>query len=408
MAAYSTKSYYMNSSNDTSKGYAIAGSDASYQYYNNMTWSMWVAIGPGNAKHIWSLWEQISGNNRSWLFSTQTDGTFRCLFSWNGTNFSNHKTTSVVCDYSWKHVVFTFASGTIGCYVNGQSMSLTTTTAWTGGAVALHNPAIQHIIGSHSPSAPVNDANPGGCVQNFSLWNKVLSAAEILELYNGGAPYAITGHSATANLTNWLRLDQTDTSSTITDQIDSGANATITETGTSGVFNQGDSYPNPNAIEIPTVDEIADAVWDEVLTGATHNISTSAGRRLRNISAIDSVDSSVNDASATTTSFVTALTNATNDFYADQLIVFTSGTLDGQSRPVLSYNGTTKAITVSEALTSAPANGVTFTLHATHIHPNDQIATAVWDDQTSGHTTAGSFGAYIKKLLTVAKFLGLK
>lgn len=36
------------------------------------------------------------------------------------------------------------------------------------------------------------------------------------------------------------------------------------------------------------------------------------------------------------------------------------------------------------------------------------IADAVWDEATSGHTTAGTFGLLIQKLLTVAKFLGLK
>lgn len=38
-----------------------------------------------------------------------------------------------------------------------------------------------------------------------------------------------------------------------------------------------------------------------------------------------------------------------------------------------------------------------------------QIADAVWDEQLSGHTSAGSFGAFLNsKALTVAKFLGLK
>lgn len=36
------------------------------------------------------------------------------------------------------------------------------------------------------------------------------------------------------------------------------------------------------------------------------------------------------------------------------------------------------------------------------------IAAAVWDEPTASHTTAGSFGVRVKKLLTFAKFLGLK
>ena len=37
------------------------------------------------------------------------------------------------------------------------------------------------------------------------------------------------------------------------------------------------------ALQDPTVAAIADGVWDELLTGALHNIATSAGRRLRTL-----------------------------------------------------------------------------------------------------------------------------
>jgi hypothetical protein len=37
-----------------------------------------------------------------------------------------------------------------------------------------------------------------------------------------------------------------------------------------------------------------------------------------------------------------------------------------------------------------------------------QVADAVWDELMSGHTTDGSFGYQMQKLLTLAKFLGLK
>lgn len=87
----------------------------------------------------------------------------------------------------------------------------------------------------------------------------------------------------------------------------------------------------------------------------------------------------VNDASATTTSFVTDLTSSVDDFYVDALLVFTGAAspLLGQSRPILSYNGTTKAVTVSEAFTSAPANGTAFSIKVDHIHPVTQIASGV-------------------------------
>lgn len=138
------------------------------------------------------------------------------------------------------------------------------------------------------------------------------------------------------------------------------------------------------------VDEIVDAVWDELLTVATHNVATSAGRRLRQVSSIISEGATVNDAGATTTTFITTLTSAVDDFYNDELLIFTSGALIGQARPILDYNGTTKAVTLSEALTSAPADGVSFDVQATHIHPTSQIASAVWQDTTAGDFTVAS------------------
>ncbi len=72
----------------------------------------------------------------------------------------------------------------------------------------------------------------------------------------------------------------------------------------------------------------------------------------------------VNDLSPSTTQFITSLTNANNDFYNDGVMVFTSGNNAGQVRKISDYDGTTKRITVSPALTIAPANGDTFTILA--------------------------------------------
>lgn len=68
----------------------------------------------------------------------------------------------------------------------------------------------------------------------------------------------------------------------------------------------------------------------------------------------------VSDAAATTLSFVTNLTEATTDHYKNRILEFTSGALAGQGREISGYDGATKKITLSEALTDAPANGVTF------------------------------------------------
>lgn len=146
-----------------------------------------------------------------------------------------------------------------------------------------------------------------------------------------------------------------------------------------------------NAGKVALTDASVDTIWDELLTTSAHNTDTSAGQRLRRASAI-ATDGVVNDAAATTTSFVVGGTITVNDFFNDQVLVFTTGALAGQSKPVLDYDGATKTITLSEALTSAPANGVEFVLVPVHVHPVSQIADGVWDEALAGHAGAGSAG----------------
>ena len=105
----------------------------------------------------------------------------------------------------------------------------------------------------------------------------------------------------------------------------------------------------------------------------------------------------VQDAAATTTSFKTSLTQASN-YWNDHLLTFTSGSLDGQTRVISSFNNTNGVITFDEALTSAPANGVSFYILATHVHTRTQIAQSVLDESASGHTTDGTLGAILNDL----------
>jgi hypothetical protein len=236
--AFSTGSFYGRDTNDTSKGYALAAADNSYKYYNNITWSMWLCCIPGTNKDVWGMWEDTASANRSWLFSVQTDGTFRLIFSWDGTNFSLHKTSTAIFTDTWKHVMVTFASGTFVCYVNNVAQTLTEVLPWSGGAVALYSAGQRLLVGSNNPAAPTADKTPAGAWNNYSLWNKVLSSAERAELYNGGIPSALPSHSAYAtNCTNWWRMDQSDTAPTLADTKNgSGSDMTITTSGSSGRF----------------------------------------------------------------------------------------------------------------------------------------------------------------------------
>lgn len=135
-----------------------------------------------------------------------------------------------------------------------------------------------------------------------------------------------------------------------------------------------------------------------VVNSVTYGNSAINTNILSLISAIIAGSGSVNDVSATTTSFNTTLSQADN-YWSDHLIVFTSGALIGQTRPIGDFANTNGVVTLDEALTSAPANGVTFLVLANHVHPVSQIADAVLDEATSGHTTAGTVGKLLADLL---------
>jgi len=92
------------------------------------------------------------------------------------------------------------------------------------------------------------------------------------------------------------------------------------------------------------------------------------------IGAMIVTQSAVNDASATASSFVTDLTNSTDDFYNNAVITFTSGDLDGQTRRVSDYDGSSKTITASPAYTSAPADNDTFTIVKQNVYVQEQLA----------------------------------
>ncbi|NIT55415.1 MAG: hypothetical protein GWN00_04010, partial [Aliifodinibius sp.] len=73
-----------------------------------------------------------------------------------------------------------------------------------------------------------------------------------------------------------------------------------------------------NAIE--SAEDIADAVWDEVLTGATHNIANSAGRRLREIGGFAIRQDTAQDGD-TQTITLDAGASSTDDIYVGDLAV---------------------------------------------------------------------------------------
>ena len=101
--------------------------------------------------------------------------------------------------------------------------------------------------------------------------------------------------------------------------------------------------------------EIAAAVWDEVLTAAQHNIATSAGRKIRELTEVLVISQGTAQAGSNTTLTLAAGESAVNDYYKGMVIVLLSGTGAGQARACTGYNGGTKVVTIGPAWATNPA-----------------------------------------------------
>lgn len=115
---------------------------------------------------------------------------------------------------------------------------------------------------------------------------------------------------------------------------------------------------NAAALATDAVNEIADGVWDEAMSG--HTTLGSFGQALN---ALGARTGAVNDAGATTTDFdVDGFTEATNDHLNGMIMVFTSGNLLGQANTITDYNGTGQNCIFGEPWTEAPANNDEFVI----------------------------------------------
>jgi hypothetical protein len=70
----------------------------------------------------------------------------------------------------------------------------------------------------------------------------------------------------------------------------------------------------------------------------------------------------VADGSNTASTFKTDLAEPTNDHWKDTMLLFVSGSLQGQVKKVSGFNATTDFVTLASALTAAPTAGDRFLL----------------------------------------------
>ena len=172
---------------------------------------------------------------------------------------------------------------------------------------------------------------------------------------DGGSPAALTNSAS--------EVDSTNSKGTYK------VTLTTTETNAStimlhGVSSTTDVVLMPTFLYPTDMDHQSDVIWDELLTGSSHNTANSAGRRLRTLNADVVIFSGTATAGSANTITLPAGASATNDVYSGQLITLTSGTGVGQSRRIIDYVGSTKVATVDRNWTTTPVSGTGFDITA--------------------------------------------
>jgi hypothetical protein len=126
--------------------------------------------------------------------------------------------------------------------------------------------------------------------------------------------------------------------------------------------------------------QLVDDVWDEVLTGATHNVANSAGRRLRQIDAAFEVHNGTAQSGTSTTITLDAGASSTDDIYNGDRIVITEGLGAQEHGLIIDYDGGTKVATMSKAWVVTPDNTSVFEIVPADVDIETWNNTAVTGD----------------------------
>jgi hypothetical protein len=149
--------------------------------------------------------------------------------------------------------------------------------------------------------------------------------------------------------------------------------------------------------------EVADAVWDEALSG--HQATGTAGRYITLAGAI--IEETTSTGTPTTTTLQLTAGSTTDDFYNDMEIIPTSGALVGQARVITDYTGATRTVIIDEAWTSAPASGISVLIRAQHNHSRTQLADTVLTRQmTESYASDGTAPTLAQAICLIQQTIG--
>lgn len=124
------------------------------------------------------------------------------------------------------------------------------------------------------------------------------------------------------------------------------------------------------------------ANWQELLTGATHNIATSAGRRLRQSTGIVMSDDTAQAGGANTITLA-AGESATDGLYKQAFIAIVGGAGAGQGHHINAYDGTTKIAVIDDTWAINPDATSEYVIYGAGSHDSIEEGVAAAGGATS-------------------------
>lgn len=228
---YNSLSTFFDGAND----YIDCGDNFNFERTDQFSFSFWIRPGATADQTIFmkrstassaGIQIKVGSANRLefFLVNTQTTNQLRVQAA----------SVDALAMNTWYHVVITYAGTSLASgvtlYINNVLKTFTTINDVLSASILIS--AIARI------GSGVGASFVSGHIDEFSIWGKVLTASDVNEIFNDGAPFDLTEHSSTVNLLNWYRMGEQALFPTIPDIVGGidGTMTNMTEDSFAGVI----------------------------------------------------------------------------------------------------------------------------------------------------------------------------
>jgi hypothetical protein len=169
----SASSQYLQTANFTP---TTAGLSFAFWYKSNASGSWARIFDFGNAPASNNIFCSINGGNANYLYFEDFNGAVPTNVTISDTNYN---------DNTWRHVVWTLSYAVVGSNTSTWNIYVNGTLKTTASTKSYPNPAVTRTISYIGRSNWVADAYYNGNIDDFRIYNTVLTAPQVTTIYSG-------------------------------------------------------------------------------------------------------------------------------------------------------------------------------------------------------------------------------